>query len=86
MSIVIYTKHHCPYCEYAKRLLKDKQLNFEEINVQECQDPDAMIAEMREKTQGKTFPQILIDEEPIGGYNDLVMYFQQINREEHHGD
>lgn len=67
MNILIYTKKPCPYCENAKTLLKNKGISFKEVFMQ---DPDEMIA-LKKKTGWMTFPQIFINDELIGGFDDL---------------
>lgn len=69
MQIRIYTKAYCSYCFAAKRLLKKRGLEYEEIPLL---GNAAAEREMRELTGGRTVPQILIDGKPIGGYTDLV--------------
>jgi len=67
--VKIYSTSWCPSCIYAKRLLSKRGLEFEEINIEEkgwSRD------DLFELTGGRTVPQIIIDEKPIGGYNDLL--------------
>ena len=67
--VKIYSTSWCPSCIYAKRLLSERGLEFEEINIEEkgwSRD------DLFELTGGRTVPQIIIDEKPIGGYNDLL--------------
>jgi glutaredoxin 3 len=67
--IEIYTSAFCGYCARAKRLLADKGVAFEEIDV----TMDARRrAEMVERAGGKrTVPQIFIDGGHVGGSDDL---------------
>jgi len=66
-KVVIYTTNYCPYCTGAKSLLRAKKVEFEEIDV--TGDP-ARRAEMEKLSRRRTVPQIFIDGEPIGGYDD----------------
>lgn len=68
-NAVIYTTSKCPYCLRAKSLLDKKGLKYEEINVEN----DALLRqEMIERANGrKTVPQIFIDDQHIGGCDDL---------------
>lgn len=66
--VVIYTTSYCPYCTAAKALLRRKNVKFDEIDVTE--DP-ARRAEMERLSQRWTVPQIFIDGQPIGGFDDL---------------
>ena len=68
-QVTVYTTMFCPYCHRAKALLKDKGIEFEEIDV--MMDP-ARRHEMTERSGGgRTVPQVLIDGEPVGGCDDL---------------
>jgi glutaredoxin 3 len=66
--IEMYTTAWCGYCQRAKTLLHQKGLVYEEIRVDE--QPDFR-ARLRERTGGRTVPQIVIDDRPIGGYTEL---------------
>ena len=68
--IEIYTQPLCPYCWRAKRLLKDKGLDFTEIDV--LLHPGRR-AEMRERADGRTtVPQVFINGRGIGGSDELA--------------
>ena len=68
-KITIYTTAWCGYCRAAKQLLEDRGLDYEEIGV----DDDPRFRErLRELTGGWTVPQILIGDEPVGGYMELA--------------
>jgi glutaredoxin 3 len=58
----------CPYCEAAKALLRKREIPFEEINL--ARDPDSRERLMSE-TGGFTFPQVVIDGEVVGGFEEL---------------
>lgn len=65
--VVIYTTSYCPYCTAAKSLLRSKNVQFEEIDV--TRDPHRR-TEMEQLSQRRTVPQIFIDGQSIGGYDD----------------
>ena len=67
--ITVYTTEPCGYCRTAKALLKKRNIPFEEINL--AKDPEGR-AELVRLTGMMTFPQVVIDGEPIGGYQELV--------------
>lgn len=63
-KVVIYTTQFCPYCVQAKRLLKQKGVAFEEIDV--SNDPE-LRRRMVEKAGGRmTVPQIFVNDNWIG--------------------
>lgn len=70
VSVEIYTTQTCPYCRRAKALLKDKGINYREISVD---GDDKLRREMMKRANGGyTVPQIFIDNEHIGGCDDMV--------------
>ncbi len=70
-QIDIYTDMLCSYCALAKRLLKSKQVKFNEI---EISSDTNLRGKMRSRANGqRTVPQIFIDDIHIGGYDDLYL-------------
>ena len=68
-EVVIYTKPGCPYCVAAMGLLKKKGVAFTEIVA--SNDPEKK-QEMIQRSGGRmTFPQIFINDQHIGGSDDL---------------
>lgn len=68
-TIEIYTTLACPYCTGAKDLLTRKGVSFSEIRIEG--NPD-MMAEAKKRSGGRmTVPQIFIDNEAVGGYDEL---------------
>ncbi len=65
----IYTSDACSYCVRAKRLLTQKGVDYEEIHFSRS-DFQAR-QDLVELTGRYTVPQILIDDRPVGGYDDI---------------
>jgi len=76
-KVEIYTWQTCPFCIRAKVLLKSKGVNFIEHQI----DGDTTAREaMANRAEGRrTVPQILIDDQPIGGCDDLLALEQSNN-------
>ena len=68
-KVVIYSTRICPYCVRAKNFFDKKNITYTEIMIDK--DP-SLIAEMVEKSGRQSVPQIFIDDQHIGGYDDLV--------------
>ena len=69
MSVEIYTKVTCFYCKRAKALLKDLNVDFKEIKIDGNEKArEKMIARSH---GGWTVPQIFINNQHIGGCDDL---------------
>lgn len=79
MKVEIYTGPGCGYCEQAKRLLSAKGYDdFIEISARENKEA------LQERVVALGFPapqripQIFIDDEYVGGYDQLVKRFAQV--------
>jgi glutaredoxin 3 len=64
----LYTTEACPLCVGAKTLLARRGIAYEEINL--ARDPDGR-QELARRTGMITFPQVVIDGEAIGGFQEL---------------
>ena len=70
-KIEIYTWQYCPFCIRAKSLLKKKNVIFTEYKIDGDEDASAL---MIERADGRrTLPQIFIDNEGIGGCDELYI-------------
>jgi glutaredoxin 3 len=68
-DVIVYSSPFCPYCYMAKKLLTQKGVNFEEIDV--VAEPSRR-EEMRQRAGGRnTVPQIFIGATHVGGNDDL---------------
>ena len=67
--MTVYTTDPCGYCRTAKALLAKRRIPYEEINL--ARDPEGR-AELVRLTGMMTFPQVMIDGEPIGGFQELA--------------
>ena len=74
MTIQIYSKPNCTYCDKAKSLVKKLGMTYEEkVFGKDFQTPEELYEAVGK--QVRTMPQIKIDGELIGGYNQLVEHF-----------
>jgi glutaredoxin 3 len=69
MKATVYTTTYCPYCVRAKRMLKDLNAEFEEIDLT---DNDELRAKLVAETDHRTVPLIYIGERFIGGFTDML--------------
>ncbi len=71
-KITIYTSTACPYCIKAKKLFKMLNLDYEEINSDENFDEMCENLSKQYNRPGiSTVPQIIINGNYVGGYDDL---------------
>ena len=67
--VTVYTTEPCGYCRTAKTLLDRRGVAYDEINL--AKDADGR-AELVARTGMMTFPQVLIDGQPLGGFQELA--------------
>ena len=71
MKIQVYGKQNCPYCVKAKEWLEARNLQYTYTDVLK----DISIADLisiKERYSMNTVPIVVINDELIGGYTDLV--------------
>jgi glutaredoxin 3 len=69
MEVVVYSKTVCPYCVQAKNYLKKHDIEFEEKNLD---DDDERTAFYSLHPGVRSVPQIFVDGERIGGFQELI--------------
>ena len=74
MKATVWSKYHCPYCDQAKALLKQKGIVFEEKKIGDGYTKEELLEAV---PTARTVPQILIDDKLIGGFTELKKYFEQ---------
>jgi glutaredoxin 3 len=67
--VTVYTTEPCGYCRTAKALLDRRGVPYEEINL--AKDSEGR-AQLVARTGMMTFPQVMLDGEPVGGFQELV--------------
>ena len=67
--VTVYTADPCGFCRVAKDLLRKRGVPFEEINLTKDSEGRATLADI---TGMMTFPQVVIDGRPIGGFQELA--------------
>lgn len=72
--IKIYSGNWWGSCIAAKKLLDDKGLSYETINIDE---EEISREKLMELTGGYTIPQIIINDKPIGGFDQLLILNQK---------
>ena len=68
-TVELYTTPICPYCIRAKMLLKSKNIDYQEYDVSRDSDK---LAEMHERSQRTSVPQVFIGDHHVGGSDDLM--------------
>jgi len=68
-NVIMYTTRVCPFCIRAKALLNAKGIEFEERTVELSPEGRQFLIDLSGR---RTVPQILINETPIGGFDELA--------------
>ena len=68
-KVTMYTARFCPYCLRARSLLKKKGIDYEEISVG---GDNSLWDEMEKLSNRNTVPQIFINGQSVGGYDDIA--------------
>jgi len=72
-SVIVWSKNNCPYCVNAKNLLKSKDIDFVEKNI----ESDFTREQFFEANPGaKTLPQVWFGDSLVGGFTDLQKYLK----------
>jgi len=70
--VILYSKDNCGYCVKAKSLLNNLGLTYTEKKIENFLTTEALFEEIGK--QVRSMPQIKINGELIGGYNQLIEY------------
>lgn len=68
MKATVWSKYNCPYCDQAKALLTQKGISFEEKKIGDGYTKEELLEAV---PNARAVPQIFIDEQLIGGFNEL---------------
>ena len=78
-STIVYTKPNCPSCQLAKEELKLRGIPYDEINLEEI---GKTAREVTGRKGVKTVPQIYLQGEYVGGYDELMELFDKTETED----
>lgn len=76
MKFTIYSKDGCPYCTKVKQVLELTKLQYVVYNLNEDFTKEQFYSEFGE---GSTFPQVICDDQKLGGCVDTVKFLQEKN-------
>jgi glutaredoxin 3 len=68
-AVTVYTTDPCSFCARVKQLLGARGIAFDEINL--AKDPDGR-AELLQRTGMMSFPQVLVGDELVGGFQETL--------------
>ena len=76
MKFTVYSKESCPYCEKVKKVLELTNLQYVVYTLGEDFTKEQFYSEFGE---GSTFPQVIVNDQHIGGCTDTVQYLKEQN-------
>jgi len=68
MKAIVWSKDSCSFCTQAKALLESQGIEYEERNMSRDWTREKLLEAV---PTARTVPQIFIDEELVGGFNEL---------------
>ncbi len=68
-TLEIYSQVNCVYCQMAKRVLQERRIQFTEYDITH---DNVLAQEMRKRSERLTTPQIFLNHEHIGGFDDML--------------
>ena len=73
IKAIVWSKENCPYCVQAKALLKQKDIEFEERNINKEWTREQLLEAV---PTARTLPQIFLDDVHVGGFTELRKHLQ----------
>jgi glutaredoxin len=74
MKAIVWSKYHCPYCDQAKALLKQKGYVIEEKKIGDGYTKEELLEAV---PTARTVPQIFIEEKLVGGFTELKEFLNE---------
>ena len=76
MNFTVYTRDGCPYCTQVKQVLQGKGYNFVEYKLGVNFQREAFYGQFGQES---TFPQVVLNNENLGGCTETVKYLREKN-------
>lgn len=74
MKAIIWSKYNCPYCDQAKALLTQRNIEYEERKIGDGYTREELLEAV---PNARTVPQIFLNEKLIGGFVELRRYLEE---------
>jgi len=74
IKATVWTKDDCLYCSLAKKELHNRKYKIDERNITGLWSKEDLLKVV---PKARTVPQIFINDKYIGGYNELMQYFEE---------
>jgi glutaredoxin 3 len=74
MSVIVWSKNQCPYCDQAKALLTQRGVKYEERKIGEGFTKEQLLEDV---PTARSVPQIIINGKVVGGFTELKKYIDE---------
>jgi len=76
MKAILWSKYNCTFCDQAKALLTQKNIEFEERKIGDGWTKEELLESV---PTARTLPQIFLDNELVGGFTELKKRLENVN-------
>jgi len=76
-KVIVFSKTTCPFCEKVKELFKTLKVEFVTIELDRVENGNEIKSYLISKTKQKTVPNVFINGNHIGGYDDTIKAHKQ---------
>lgn len=76
MKAIVWSKYDCQFCDQAKMLLETRGINYEERKIGDGWTKEDLLEAV---PTARSVPQIFLDNEHVGGFNELRKRLSDVN-------
>jgi glutaredoxin len=81
MKAIVFGTTKCVWCDRVSVMLKDAKIEVDKIDISESKDNLKQMKAYVGKTKMNTVPQVVIDNEFIGGYTEVERFINHLPKE-----
>jgi glutaredoxin len=74
MKAIVWSKDNCTFCDQAKALLEQRNIEYEEKKIGYGYTREDLLAAV---PSARTVPQIFVNNNHVGGFTELRQYIEQ---------
>ena len=78
MKAIVFGTTKCVWCDRVSVMLKDAKIEVNKIDISESKDNLKQMKAHVGKTKMHTVPQVVIDDEYIGGYTEVERFINHL--------
>merc|ERR1711934_302918 len=71
-KVFVFSKSFCPFCHRAKAALKDLNVSFDAMELDQRQDGSSIQDALKDLTGGRSVPRVFVGGEFVGGCDDTL--------------